>query len=138
MSNSGDFQEYRDNIEEEEKPVKKGNDVFQKIWKVIRMIGNLIYRLRKVIMAIPVVYYAIVFGVYNAKYLPDRVGLVLQSNGEFIQTVSKSIAVMGPLGVTAACLLLMFCSRRTLYPWLISIMSLLLPMLILLLNNYPT
>jgi hypothetical protein len=45
---------------------------------------------------------------------------------------------MGPLGVTAACLLLMFCSRRTLYPWLISIMSLLLPMLILLLNNYPT
>jgi hypothetical protein len=104
----------------------------------MRMIGNLIYRLRKIIMSIPVVYYAIVFGVYNAKYLPERVGLVLQSNGEFAQTVSRGLAVMGPLGVTAACLLLMFCSRRTLYPWLISIMSLLLPMLILLLNNYPT
>ena len=104
----------------------------------MRMIGNLIYRLRKIIMSIPVVYYAIVFGVYNAKYLPERVGLVLQSNGEFAQTVSRGLAVMGPLGLTAACLLLMFCSRRTLYPWLISIMSLLLPMLILLLNNYPT
>lgn len=137
MSNSGDFQEYRDNIEEKPEETKKTGS-FQKVWNVMRMIGNLIYRLRKVIMTIPVVYYAIVFGVYNAKYLPERVGLVLQSNGEFVQTVSRSLAVMGPLGVTAACLLLMFCSRRTLYPWLISIMSLLLPMLILLLNNYPT
>lgn len=137
MSNSGDFQEYRDNIEEKPEETKKTGS-FQKVWNVMRMIGNLIYRLRKIIMTIPVVYYAIVFGVYNAKYLPDRVGLVLQSNGEFAQTVSRGLAVMGPLGVTAACLLLMFCSRRTLYPWLISIMSLLLPMLILLLNNYPT
>lgn len=137
MSNSGDFQEYRDNIEEKPEETKKTGS-FQNVWNVMRMIGNLIYRLRKVIMTIPVVYYAIVFGVYNAKYLPDRVGLVLQSNGEFAQTVSRGLAVMGPLGVTAACLLLMFCSRRTLYPWLISIMSLLLPMLILLLNNYPT
>ena len=137
MSNSGDFQEYRDNIEEKPEETKKSGS-FQKVWNVMRMIGNLIYRLRKVIMTIPVVYYAIVFGVYNAKYLPERVGLVLQSNGEFAQTVSRGLAVMGPLGVTAACLLLMFCSRRTLYPWLISIMSLLLPMLILLLNNYPT
>ena len=137
MSNSGDFQEYRDNIEEKPEETKKTGS-FQKVWNVMRMIGNLIYRLRKVIMTIPVVYYAIVFGVYNAKYLPERVGLVLQSNGEFAQTVSRGLAVMGPLGVTAACLLLMFCSRRTLYPWLISIMSLLLPMLILLLNNYPT
>ena len=137
MSNSGDFQEYRDNIEEKPEETKKSGS-FQKVWNVMRMIGNLIYRLRKVIMTIPVVYYAIVFGVYNAKYLPERVGLVLQSNGEFVQTVSRSLAVMGPLGVTAACLLLMFCSRRTLYPWLISIMSLLLPILILLLNNYPT
>lgn len=137
MSNSGDFQEYRDNIEEKPEETKKSGS-FQKVWNVMRMIGNLIYRLRKIIMSIPVVYYAIVFGMYNAKYLPDRVGLVLQSNGEFAQTVSRGLAVMGPLGVTAACLLLMFCSRRTLYPWLISIMSLLLPILILLLNNYPT
>ena len=81
--------------------------------------------------------YAIVFGVYNAKYLPERVGLVLQSNGEFVQTVSRSLAVMGPLGVTAACLLLMFCSRKAMYPWAISIFTLVLPLLILITNLYP-
>ena len=136
MCNSGDFQEYRDNIEEKHEETKKTGS-FQKVWNVMRMIGNLIYRLRKVIMTIPVVYYAIVFGVYNAKYLPERVGLVLQSNGEFAQTVSRGLAVMGPLGLTAACLLLMFCSRRTLYPWLISVFSLVLPILIIVTNIFP-
>ena len=136
MSNSGDFQEYRDNIEEKPEETKKSGS-FQKVWNVMRMIGNLIYRLRKVIMTIPVVYYAIVFGVYNAKYLPDRVGLVLQSNGEFAQTVSRGLAVMGPLGVTAACLLLMFCSRKAWYPWIISIFTLVIPVLLLITNMYP-
>lgn len=139
MSNSGEFsQEYADNAEVQQHETKKPRQGFQKVMEILRLIGNLIWRLRKVIMAIPVVYYAIYFGVYNAKYLPERVGLVLQSNGEFAQTVSRSVAVLGPMGVTAACLLLMFCSRKALYPWLISILSLLLPMLILLLNNYPT
>lgn len=138
MSNSGDFsQEYTD-VPETEPTEKKAESGVQKVISILRLIGNLIYRLRKVILAIPVVYYAIVFGVYNAKYLPERVGIVLQSNGEFAQTVARGLAVLGPMGVTAACLLLMFCSRRTLYPWLISIMSLALPILILLLNNYPT
>lgn len=138
MSNSGDFsQEYTD-VPETEPTEKKAESGVQKVISILRLIGNLIYRLRKVILAIPVVYYAIVFGVYNAKYLPERVGIVLQSNGEFAQTVARGLAVLGPMGVTAACLLLMFCSRRTMYPWLISIMSLALPILILLLNNYPT
>jgi len=138
MSNSGDFsQEYTD-VPETEPTEKKAESGVQKVISIVRLVGNLIYRLRKVILAIPVVYYAIVFGVYNAKYLPERVGIVLQSNGEFAQTVARGLAVLGPMGVTAACLLLMFCSRRTLYPWLISIMSLALPILILLLNNYPT
>lgn len=139
MNNSGEFpQEYADNAEVQQPEAKKSSDGFQKAMGILRLIGNLIWRLRKVIMAIPVMYYAIYFGIYNAKYLPDRVGIVLQSNGEFAQTISRSLAVLGPLGVTAACLLLMFCSRRALYPWLISLLTLLLPMLILLLNNYPT
>ena len=138
MNNSGDFsQEYSDIPETEAAETKKAGGM-QKALSVLRLIGNLIYRLRKVFLAIPVIYYAIVFGMYNAKYLPEQVGLVLQSNGEFAQTVARSLAVMGPMGITAACLLLMFCSRRTLYPWLISIMTLALPILILLLNNYPT
>lgn len=139
MSNSEEFhQEYTDNAEVRQPESEKSTGGVQKAMGIIRLIGDLIWRLRKVIMAIPVIYYAIYFGIYNAKYLPERVGLVLQSNGEFAQTVSRSLAVLGPMGITAACLLLMFCSRRALYPWLISILTLLLPMLILLLNNYPT
>ena len=48
-----------------------------------------------------------------------------------------ALAVMGPLGLTAACLLLMFCSRKAMYPWAISIFTLALPVLLLLSNVYP-
>ena len=51
--------------------------------------------------------------------------------------VEKGIAVMGPLAVTAACLLLMFLSRRVVYPWLVSIFSLALPLLIYITNVFP-
>jgi len=51
--------------------------------------------------------------------------------------ISRDIAVMGPLGLTAACLLLMFCSRKAMYPWAISVFTLTLPLLILISNLYP-
>jgi hypothetical protein len=65
------------------------------------------------------------------------VGINLQSSGEFAQTITRDLAVMGPLGLTAACLLLMFCSRKAMYPWAISIFTLILPLLILITNLYP-
>ena len=64
-------------------------------------------------------------------------GINLQSTGEFAQTISRQLAVTGPLGLTAACLLLMFCSRKALYPWAISIFTLALPIVILVSNLYP-
>ena len=42
------------------------------------------------------------------------------------------------LGLTAACLLLMFCSRKAMYPWAISIFTLALPVLLLVSNVYPS
>ena len=74
---------------------------------------------------------------WNGQHLPEQVGLDLQSTGEFAMTVSRQLAVMGPLGLTAACLLLMFCSRKAMYPWAISIFTLALPVLLLLSNLYP-
>ena len=68
--------------------------------------------------------------------LPAKVGLELQASGEFTEMVDKSVAVFGPLAVTVVCLVLMFCSKRVVYPWLISVFSLLLPVLILLLNTF--
>ena len=103
----------------------------------MHLIGSWIFRLRKIILAVPVVYLAVSLAVNNLSQLPEEVGLNLQATGEFAMTVSRSAAVMGPIGVTAACLLLMFCSRKTLYPWVISLFSLVLPVLILFMNNYP-
>ena len=111
--------------------------VLARIGEVLEVIVNLLYKLRKVFMAAPVVYYAIKFARYNSVNLPKVVGINLQSNGAFAQTLTRQMAVMGPLGITAVCLLLMFLSRKAMYPWAISIFSLAIPILLLLSNRYP-
>lgn len=103
----------------------------------VSRIFKVAYHLRKLIMAIPVVFYALKLAAYNMQNLPEQVGIDLQSSGEFAQMISRETAVMGPLVVTGACLALMFCSRKTVYPWLISIFTLILPLLLLVTNNYP-
>lgn len=104
---------------------------------LINFIGMLLFRLRKLVLAIPVVYIAMKLARYNLEHLPEEVGINIQSSGEFAQMVARDAAVMGPLGLTAACLLLMFCSRKAMYPWAISVFTLVLPVLILITNLYP-
>ena len=116
------------------RPVGK---VFDGIGKVIAWICKWIMRLRKLILAVPVIYGALRVTEFANENLPDRVGLNLLENGEYAYTVAKNVAVLGPLALTAACLLLMFCSRRTMYPWLICMFTLVLPILIVLTNIYP-
>ena len=74
--------------------------------------------------------------VRNMAQLPEQVGINLQANGEYALVVSRGVAVMGPLAVTAVCLLMMFCSRRVTYPWLISLFSLVLPLLLVVTNLF--
>lgn len=104
--------------------------------RVFSVIGMWIFRLRKVLLSIPVLVAAIYLAVQNMKLLPEQVGINLLSTGDFAQTISRSAAVVGPLGLTALCLLLMVISRKTIYPWLISIFTLVLPVLIRLTNVY--
>ncbi len=104
----------------------------------INLIGTWIFHLRKFVMAAPVVYYALKLAAYNREHLPEQVGLNLQATGEFAQTISRNLAVMGPLGLTFACLFLMFCSRKAMYSWAISIFTLALPLLLLVSNIYPS
>ena len=131
MSNSGGFAEKWKGFCEKVSPG------FKKAGNIIYQIGLWVYRLRRVIMAIPVVYLALKLASQNRERLPEMVGLNLQSTGEFAQMVTREYAVYGPLGVTAVCLLLMFFSRKALYPWIISIFSLVLPYLIYFTNIYP-
>jgi hypothetical protein len=39
--------------------------------------------------------------------------------------------------ITVGCLVMMFFSRKTIYPWIISLMSLLLPLLLIVTNTFP-
>ena len=111
--------------------------VWSKIKKVVGILIMCIYRLRSVFLAIPVVYYALKLAAYNGTHLPEEVGLNLLSTGEFAMTISRELAVMGPFVVTCACLALMATSRKALYPWAISIFTLILPVLLLVSNLYP-
>lgn len=95
------------------------------------------YRLRSVILAVPVALGAVILAIHNQARLPDMVGLNLQASGEYAMMVGKGIAVLGPVAVTAVCLLMMFCSRKVLYPWLISLFSLALPILVYITNTFP-
>ena len=110
--------------------------VYKKVEEVISIIYRCIFKLRKLFMALPVVYLAIRIAAANLQRLPEAVGINMQSNGEFALMVTRNYAVYGPLGITGFCLLLMFFSRKTVYPWVISIFSLVLPYLLYITNLY--
>ena len=114
-----------------------GGSVYSKIKKVIGVIVMTLYRLRRFFLAAPVVYYALKLAKYNREHLPELVGVNLQSNGIFADFISRDTAVMYPLGITAACLVLMFFCRKPLWPWAVSLFTLALPILLLVSNMYP-
>lgn len=110
------------------------NEKKHTFWSVVKEIGRWIYKLRSVLLALPVLGAAIYLAVQNNTRLPEEVGLNLLATGEFEMMVSRNVAVIAPLVVTGFCLLMMFCSRKVLYPWLISIFTLVLPFVLWLTN----
>lgn len=110
---------------------------FVNVWRVLKMTGQWIYRLRSIFFAVPVALVALRLAAYNMANLPEQVGINIQTTGEYAQMIDRSAAVMGPLAVTALCILLTLVSRRMVYPWLISIFSLVLPILIYVTNVFP-
>lgn len=119
------------------KGMDKWKAVVAKINQIINLIGVWLFRLRKIVMAAPVVYYALKLAAYNTEHLPEQVGLNLQASGEFATTIARSLAVSGPLGLTIGCLVLMLFSKKAMYPWAVSIFTLALPLLLLFSNTYP-
>lgn len=113
----------------EETAGSNGKHIWSIVWRIM-------FALRKVVMAVPVVYCALKLAACNQENLPVLVGINLQSNGEFAQMISRETAVNVPLMITGACLVLMVFSRKTVYPWLISIFTLILPILLLVTNGY--
>lgn len=102
-----------------------------------KTVGKRAYNMRSVLMALPVMVIAIIQAIVNIIKLPNKVGLDMLASGEFQFLIGKGLAVMGPLILTCLCLLLMFCSKKILYPWLISVFSLMLPIVLWLTNVFP-
>lgn len=130
MNNSGTVKQEQNGQRAARSGIRQAN-------RYINLAGMILFRLRKFVLAAPVVYYALKLAAYNMTHLPEQVGINLQSSGEFAMTIARGLAVTGPLGLTIACLLLMFCSRKAMYPWAISVFTLALPLLLLLSNLYP-
>ena len=128
------WREFRENLHA---AANTTGSVYTKIKKVIGVIVMVLYRIRSVFLAIPVVYYALKIAAYNTKHLPEEVGLVMDASGEFAYMISRNVAIMGPLILTGGCLVMMFCSRKALFPWAVSLFTLVLPILLLVSNLYP-
>ena len=115
---------------------KMGN-FFRKVGAALKKAWDFAVKFKQFILAIPVAAGAVILALRNMSALPKRVGFGLQLDGTFDFMVARGIAVLGPIAVTALCLLLMFCSKRVLTPWLVSVFSLVLPILIWIINCYP-
>lgn len=109
----------------------------KKIARAIRICWAYIYRLRAAFMAVPVGIAAVWLAIMNMSKLPQSVGIWLLTDGSYSLLVPREVAVFGPLAVTALGILLMLCSKKTVYPWLISIFTLVLPLMIFVTNVYP-
>ena len=125
----------------EERPRKR--HFFRQVWQVLCAIGRAIrntvkwiWRLRGLLMSLPVAFAAVKLAMFNMERLPELVGLDIQASGEFAHTVSREMAVYGPLGITAFCILLTISSKKPLFPCVISMFTLVLPPLIWFLNYY--
>ena len=116
---------------------KKNNEAAENTWQIVKMTATWAYQLRSILLAIPVGVAAVALALRNMSALPEEVGINLLANGQFQYLIGRGVAVMGPLAVTAVCLLLMICSRKVLFPWLISIFSLVLPLVLLITNTFP-
>ena len=119
--------------------------VFAAIGKVIRVIALTLFHMRKLFMAAPVVLAAMRLATMTKEalggpfrfFIMDVVASWQQSEMVIRQVeISQEVAVAGPMLVTCACLGLMFLSRRTVWPWLVSIFSLVIPVFIILSATY--
>ncbi len=108
-----------------------------KIFNGIMVVWKYIVKLRKIFLAVPVALAALWLAKVNMDRLPEQVGLNLQTDGSFELMISREWACGILLLITLICIVLMCCSKRVLTPWMVSIITLILPMLIWITNIFP-
>lgn len=116
---------------------KKSTTSGKKFGKVMKVIWNWLCLLKGFLISLPVLGVAIWQAFDSASKLPESVGINLLATGEYAMMIPRSTAVLVPLLVTIGCVLLTCFSKRVLFPWLISVFTLVLPVLIWVTNIYP-
>lgn len=123
--------------------------IFSGIGRVFALLWKYIYMFRGILLSAPVAAAAVLIASWGQKNLPEMVEithLLVDKEAEgaifglFVMTteqISRDVAIMAPLAMTAVCLICTILSKRTLYPWLISLLTLCLPFVMYLLNTYP-
>lgn len=122
-------------IKQEDTPSRSG---WERFCGIVKKICKWIYRLRSVVLSLPVALATVYLAIYNSIHLPRLVGINLLPSGAYSIMIDRSIAVVAPVAITAVCLLMVLGSRRVLYPWIISLFSLVVPVLILFTNVFPS
>ena len=93
----------------------------------IKSVLSWMFRLRGVALSVPVAVIAVILAVNSAAVLPGPMEI---GAGQNVITLSKSVLIMGPLALTALSILMTLFSKRVIYPWLISVFTLLLPVVL--------
>ena len=116
---------------------KKVGPKLRDIAIVLGMTSKWTYKLRSLVLSIPVAVIALALAVRNLAQLPAQVGINMMTNGQYQFMISRGVLVCFPLALTAASLCMMLLSKKMTYPWLISVFSLMLPVAIGLISAFP-
>lgn len=128
-------------LEKTGRNLKKTGTFLAKLWQYL-------YALRGLILSLPVAAAAVILAAKCSTDLPSAVmitlpGIDAQAENNLFgflvyhtEYIARGTMVMACLAMTIACLLLTICSKRMLYPWLISLFTLAVPLFLLLTNVY--
>lgn len=123
--------------------------IFRAIGKVFYKIGHYLYLMRSLILGAPVAAAAVILADRNMSELPKMVEVTKMAINTKSQdalfgflelttaTISRDLAVYAPLMLTAVCILMMIFSKRMLYPFLIALFTLCLPLALYFFSVFP-
>lgn len=117
--------------------LKKAKEILNVVISKIAIACRYIAKFKKLFLVMPVLTVALIMAFVNLFSLPALVGFMLQGDGSFAFEIVREVAVLVPLLITLICLLLVFISKRTMTPWMVSLCSLLLPLLLYFTNVFP-
>ena len=95
-----------------------------------------VFRLRGLLLSLPVAVASGYIAYLSYHNLPETVGLLMQPNGDFQFIITRQIAVLAPLAITFLCILITICAKKVIFPWLLSIFSLIIPGVLWLTNVF--